>query len=307
MAGRYTARRTNTRSMRLWPMAAEPGPNFRWGIVLRRSAYNRDGTEGSTSRQERAILEHLNANNLGRAVAVYTDIASAFAERARRPQFENALTDLRAGRIDGLIAWKVDRFVRRSTQYGHLLSVLESSGGRLATVVDHVDTASESPEQKAMTEIMLATLVAMAEMESESIGARVSLMHEDRARKGIVHSAGTRPFGHTYQPKHDADPSKADLGDQPLETGPRGAGTAHAKVVVDHRDLLADPAKLGRPLHQRVLAPPALGVGGHLTGGRLAHLDGRPALQMRGRDLGVDHGRPPGRVATRRRASSRAR
>lgn len=109
------------------------------------------------------------------------------------------------------------------------------------------------------------------------------------------------------QPEHDADPSQADLGDQPLKAGPRGAGTAHAKVVVDHHDLLADPAKLGRPLRQRVLTPPALGVGGHLAGGRLAHVDGRPAVQMRGGDLGVDHGRPPVRVAARRRASSRAR
>jgi hypothetical protein len=56
-------------------------------------------------------------------------------------------------------------------------------------------------------------------------------------------------------PEHDADPPKAYLGDQPLEARPRGPGTAHAKVVVDHHDLLAGPAKLGRPLHQRVLTP----------------------------------------------------
>jgi hypothetical protein len=54
---------------------------------------------------------------MGQVVAVYSDIASAYAENAKRPDFEAALDDLRAGRIDGIAVWKVDRLVRRVSQF----------------------------------------------------------------------------------------------------------------------------------------------------------------------------------------------
>jgi site-specific DNA recombinase len=195
MARGYTARE-NTRSTRgLWPLAAEPGPSFRWGAVLRRSRLNPDGTEGSTARQERAIQDYVKANSMGRIVAFYTDIASAHDEKAKRPEFENALIDLKAGRIDGIIAWKVDRLTRRRSQARKLLSILEECGGRLATVVEGIDTAD--PAKREITEIALAIYAGSAESESEAIGERISLMHLDRARKGLVQPSSVRPFGHT--------------------------------------------------------------------------------------------------------------
>ena len=71
-------------------MAREPGPELRWGVLTRRSTYNADGTEGPTGRQELAVCDHIRANNMGQVVAVYSDIASASAEGARRPDFEAA-------------------------------------------------------------------------------------------------------------------------------------------------------------------------------------------------------------------------
>jgi DNA invertase Pin-like site-specific DNA recombinase len=105
-------------------MAAEPGPNFRWGVLLRRSQYNRrlDGNgeveryEESTTRQELAVVQHLKANGMGIIAATYSDIASAFKRDAKRPSFENALDDLKAGRIDGIAVWKLDRLARRMTE-----------------------------------------------------------------------------------------------------------------------------------------------------------------------------------------------
>jgi site-specific DNA recombinase len=188
------AARANNRSRGLWPLSAEPGPSFRWGAVLRRSRLNADGTEGSTSRQERAIQDYLKAQNMGRVVAFYTDIASAYDEKAKREDFSNALTDLKAGRIDGLIAWKVDRLTRRRSQARKLLTLLEECGGRLATVVEGIDTAD--PAKREITEIALAIYAGSAESESEAIGERVSLMHLDRARKGLVQPSSIRPFGH---------------------------------------------------------------------------------------------------------------
>ena len=184
-------------------MAAEPGPQFRWGLVTRRSAYNLRTTEGgeveryedSTSRQEHVLHGHIQANSMGKVVAVYQDIASAFKEDAKRPGFEAALLDLRAGRIDGLAAWRPDRLVRRASQLRRVLNVVESARGRLLFLSPAViDTADA--ENRAFTALFLDLLVAFAEMESEAIGDRIALMHQDRARKGLVQSPG-RPFGHS--------------------------------------------------------------------------------------------------------------
>lgn len=184
-------------------MARDPGPDFRWGVLSRRSAFNRvtngDGEivlfEESTRRQELAVVHHIKAHNMGMIAATYTDIASAYDERAKRPDYENALADLQAGRIDGIAVWKVDRLVRRVTQYRTVLDVLEQSGGRLFTLVEGIDTAD--PKRTFVNGLILDLLVRLAEMESENTGVRVALAHEDRARKGLIHHSRLRPFGHT--------------------------------------------------------------------------------------------------------------
>ena len=134
-------------------MATEPDPTFRWGCLTRRSKYNADGTEGSTRRQELAVCDHIRANNMAQVVAVYSDIASAYAVNAKRPDFEAALDDLRAGRIDGIAVWKVDRLVRRVSQFRRVLDTLESSGGRLFSLVEGIDTAD--PERRFVNGLIL--------------------------------------------------------------------------------------------------------------------------------------------------------
>lgn len=175
-------------------MTAVPGPSFRWGAIKRRSALNRDGTEESTARQEDAIFSYVEQHKMGRIVAVYSDIASAYSERAKRPEFENALDDLRAGRIDGIIVWKLDRLTRRRNQMRRILTLLEDCGGRLFSVVEGVDTAD--PAKREITELVLNVYIGIAQGESEAISERVRLMQHDHARKGLVQKGGERPFGH---------------------------------------------------------------------------------------------------------------
>ena len=207
MSRGYTALRANKRSEGLWPLAAEPGPSFRWGAITRRSAFNRkkvrgdDGTEKtllveeSRHRQEGTIFEHVKRNNLGTIVGVYSEIVSGYRANAKRVEYENALDDLRAGRIDGLIVWKLDRLTRRRSEKRRIISILEECGGRLYSIVEGLDTAD--PSKREITEIALAIYIGNAEAESEAIGERVSLMHFDRARKGLVQPSSVRPFGHT--------------------------------------------------------------------------------------------------------------
>jgi DNA invertase Pin-like site-specific DNA recombinase len=150
--------------------------------------------EESRHRQEGSIFEHVERNGLGVIVGVYSEIVSAYKQNAKRTEYENALDDLRAGRIDGIIVWKLDRLTRRRSEKRRLLNVLEECGGRLYSIVEGLDTAD--PSKREITEIALAIYIGNAEAESESIGERVRLMHHERARKGLVQPSSVRPFGH---------------------------------------------------------------------------------------------------------------
>jgi site-specific DNA recombinase len=184
-------------------MAAEAGPSFRWGVLLRRSQYNRrladngevERFEESTTRQELALVQHLKANDMGQVAMTYTDIASAFRRDAKRPQFENALDDLRTGRIDGIAVWKLDRLARRMTETYRVIRVLEECGGRLFSLVERLDTADEANTQYAS---LILNFVSMAaQMESESHSTRTLAWHQQRAERGLVQKSRHRPFGHT--------------------------------------------------------------------------------------------------------------
>jgi site-specific DNA recombinase len=203
MSRRY-ATRTNTRSSRgLWPLSAEPGESFRWGVLLRRSQYNRrtaangevEHYEESTTRQELAVTRHLKAHNMGVVVATYTDVASAYKRESKRPQFEAALDDLKAGRIDGIAVWRLDRLARRMTETWRVVRVLEECGGRLFSLDEGLDTADD--EKKQYTNMFLSFVSMAAQMESEAHSARTLAWHQQRAERGQVQKSRYRPFGHS--------------------------------------------------------------------------------------------------------------
>jgi site-specific DNA recombinase len=195
MTSSYRGTLNVSSSQGLWALSAEPGPGFKWGAIKRRSAYDPDGTENSTARQEDAIYAWVEQHNEGRIVATYTDIASGFNPRAKRTEYENALEDLKAGRINGIIVWKLDRLTRQRSQIRRIIALLQECGGRLVSVHENIDTAD--PDKKQITDVALALYAGIAEGESEAISARVRLMNYDRARKGLAHRGGERPFGHS--------------------------------------------------------------------------------------------------------------
>jgi DNA invertase Pin-like site-specific DNA recombinase len=182
-------------------MAAEPGPHFRWGALLRASKPKRivlpDGTvkviEESTDRQDLELIHHISDNNMGIIVDSYKDVASAWLPGAKRPRYKHALVDLAAGYIDGIACLAVDRLTRRRDQVRPILNAMEEMGGRLFFLWDELDTASDDPD----TELRLHELVARAERESERTSRRYKLVAQHRARRGLHHGHGRRAYGHT--------------------------------------------------------------------------------------------------------------
>jgi DNA invertase Pin-like site-specific DNA recombinase len=184
-------------------MVAEPGPTFRWGVLLRRSSLNTAldehgyvrHFEDSTERQELEVVWHIREHHMGIIVDSYKDIASAWRPGAKRPRFKHALVDIETGRIDGIAVLNIDRLTRDKKQVRPILNALEAMGGRLFSLEDELDTADDSPE--ANTELRLYQLADRAEREARRTSERMKLAIKHRARKGLPHRGGNRPFGLT--------------------------------------------------------------------------------------------------------------
>ena len=196
-------------------MAAEPGPYFRWGALLRASKPKRvvlpDGTvkviEESTDRQDLELIHHIRDSNMGVIVDSYKDVASAWQPGAKRPRYKHALVDLAAGYIDGIACLAVDRLMRRTDQVRPILNAMQEMGGRLFFLWDELDTASDDPD----TELRLHELVARAEREAERTSRRYKLVAQHRARRGLHHPSGRRAYGHTKDYRQLVDEEAARL------------------------------------------------------------------------------------------------
>jgi DNA invertase Pin-like site-specific DNA recombinase len=168
----------------LWAMVTEPGPNFRWGVVLRKSklkrTVNRDGevelVAESMDHQELEVVSHIRDNNMGVIVEVYKDIASGWRPDAKRPRYKHALVDLSSGWIDGIAVLAVDRLTRRTNQVRPILNALEEMGGRLFALWDELDTSNNDPDHT--TELRLHELVERAEREARRASKRYKLLAE---------------------------------------------------------------------------------------------------------------------------------
>jgi site-specific DNA recombinase len=232
-------------------MVAEPGPSFRWGVLLRRSQYNRrldangevERFEESTHRQELAVVQHLKANDMGIVAATYTDIASAFRRDAKRPDYENALDDLKAGRIDGIAVWKLDRLSRRWTDTARIIDLLEKHGARLFSLVERLDTADD--DQKPYVNMMLNFISMAAQMESEAHSERTLAWHKQRAERGLAQRNGFRPFGHTDD-WFGLVPAEVKLIHEAKERIFRGESASSIARLWTERGI---PTKSGNPWH----------------------------------------------------------
>ena len=82
----------------------------------------------STRRQERACRGL--AESKGWEVAgVWEDVdVSAYEKGVRRPAFEDLMTAVAGGRVNGVLVWKLDRLVRRSADFERGVDVDRPAG-----------------------------------------------------------------------------------------------------------------------------------------------------------------------------------
>jgi site-specific DNA recombinase len=134
----------------------------------------------------RALCERLGWE----VVEVYTDDDLSAYNGKHRPAYERMLEDLRMGHVNGIVAWAADRLTRRPVENEAIIDLAEKLGVKLATVGGEYDLATPSGR------LHFRQLGIIARYESEHRAERLRLKHEQLARAGRLHGAGTRPFGY---------------------------------------------------------------------------------------------------------------
>jgi len=170
-------------------------PTHRAGLYLRISQ-DRTGKEAGVRRQEKDCREL--AARLGwevAAVYVDNDVSAHDGKKwsvssRRRPEYLRMQNDLRAGRIDAVVAWHPDRLYRRVIDLLEVVDLLNETGAEVATVqAGAVDLATPNGRLVAIIG------AGVAAHESEHKSERTKAWHRQRAEAGLP-NGGRRPFGY---------------------------------------------------------------------------------------------------------------
>lgn len=159
------------------PMLSQSRP---WGIYTRVSTEEQAVSGASLEAQERACRTRLESEGL--AVAdIYCD-AGFSAKSLKRPQLIRLLADAEAGRIGGIIVWKLDRFSRTVIDFLSTAERLTSLDVGLISVQERLDTSGPGGR------FMITMLMSLAQLEREQTSERVK--HVIRHKRSLGEFTG---------------------------------------------------------------------------------------------------------------------
>ena len=171
-------------------------PMVRAGIYIRISRARRELLDAQ--RQQPPCEAFAKAHGW-QVVAVYTDDnRSAWKEGIRRDDFERMLGDVRAGRLDAIISWQVDRLLRTVEDASAIIKIAKQYGTLVANVGGELDL-STAAGRKTFYELAVA-----AEHASDLASERLRLKHAELAADGKW-EGGMRGFGYDLEPYPDLE------------------------------------------------------------------------------------------------------
>jgi site-specific DNA recombinase len=162
----------------------------RAGIYIRISKAKRELLD--TQRQQPPCEAFCRAQGW-QVVDVYLDDnRSAWRREVRRDDFERMLADVRAGRIDAIVSWQMDRLLRRVEDAGAIITIAKQYGVIIANVDGALDLGTAAGRKR------LYDLAVAAENASDLSSERIRLKHAELAAAGKF-SGGKRPFGYDLE------------------------------------------------------------------------------------------------------------
>ena len=106
-----------------------------------------------------------------------------------RPALQRLLADIRAGKVDLVLVYKVDRLTRSLADFAKIVEVFDAHGASFVSVTQHFNTAT------SMGRLTLNMLLSFAQFEREVAGERIRDKIAASKRKGMW-MGGPVPFGY---------------------------------------------------------------------------------------------------------------
>jgi site-specific DNA recombinase len=106
-----------------------------------------------------------------------------------RPALQDLLADLRAGRIDIVVVYKVDRLTRSLADFARLVEIFDAQGASFVSVTQQFNTTS------SMGRLTLNVLLSFAQFEREVTGERIRDKIAASKKKGMW-MGGNVPLGY---------------------------------------------------------------------------------------------------------------
>ena len=123
---------------------------------------------------------------------VYTD-AGFSGSNINRPALQRLLNDVRAGLVDCVLVYKLDRLSRSQKD---TLMLIEDEF--LSRDVAFVSMSENFDTSTPLGRAMVGILSVFAQLEREQIKERMAMGRAERAKNGYFHGGGCAPFGYTY-------------------------------------------------------------------------------------------------------------
>ncbi len=155
------------------------------------STEDQAGNGVSLDSQRHRIEAYCTAHGLVLA-RVEQDAGISAKKTTNRPGLQRALSALRDGDADGLVAVKLDRLSRTTSDILDLVARAEKEKWALHSIEERLDT--ESPHGR----FVVTVLAALAQMEREQIGERTRSAMAELRRQG-KRTSRTPPFGYRHK------------------------------------------------------------------------------------------------------------
>ncbi|MCR1781952.1 recombinase family protein [Nocardioides carbamazepini] len=135
---------------------------------------------------------------------VYSDNDISARSGKRRPSFEQLLLDVESGYVDGIVAWHLDRVLRRVVDLERVLDAIESQKAAVPVVFLQ---AGEIDLMTPSGRLLARILAAVAANEGDVKSARLSAQRAQAAQSGQAHG----PLGYGYDDHQRIIPEEAEV------------------------------------------------------------------------------------------------
>lgn len=160
----------------------------RAALYLRQSL-DRTGEGAAVDRQREACLSLAETRGY-EVVAEYVDNSVSASSAKPRPAYTRMVADVKAGKVDVIVAWHVDRLTRKLTDLEDLIDLSAKAGLTIATVTGDLDLSTDTGR------LLGRILASVARGEVERKGARQKAAAAQRSAQGKP-PTGPRGFGYS--------------------------------------------------------------------------------------------------------------